>query len=180
MTDVPGSPLLPLNFFPLFNNPWLNLPRPDAKAGAEPAAAEPPFSQPILPGWTFGNVVINTTNSTAPETEQRIVAERSYGRQIGILLDAMAALAKDPGAQYDDKTKAALKAVEDLETKVNEIKAEALKARVKRIEADLDTLRSKDDQADYDAAAAQLQSYLSEHPPGGGAKPGSTAKGKPN
>ncbi len=43
------------------------------------------FSQPILPGWSFGNVTVNEANSNAPDNEQRIVAEKSYGQQIGIL-----------------------------------------------------------------------------------------------
>jgi hypothetical protein len=57
------------------------------------------LSQPINPGWTFGNVVVNERNSSAPETELAILAEESYGRQIGKLLEAVYELIKEkPGA----------------------------------------------------------------------------------
>src|SRR5918993_3209381 len=46
------------------------------------------LSQPINPGWSFGNLIVNESNSSAPSTELAIVAEESYGRQMGKLLDA--------------------------------------------------------------------------------------------
>src|SRR5688572_2432578 len=45
------------------------------------------LSQPINQGWSFGNVIVNESNSSAPSTELAIVAEESYGRQIGKLLE---------------------------------------------------------------------------------------------
>jgi hypothetical protein len=47
------------------------------------------LSQPINPGWSFGNIIVNDHNSSAPSTEQAIIAEESYGRQIGKLPDAV-------------------------------------------------------------------------------------------
>src|SRR6202012_2884416 len=125
-------------------------------------AASAVLVQPILPGWSFGNVTVNGANSNAPDTEQRIVAQKSYGLQIGVLLDALAALAKDPDRKKPE-TRKELAALENLEKQVETIKAEAAKARVQRIEADLDMLRSKPDQTEYQQAAAKLQTYLTEH-----------------
>ena len=127
--------------------------------------------QPILPGWSFGNVIVNDANSNAPDTEQRIVAQKSYGQQIGILLDALAALAADPGREKA-RTTAALKAVTVLEGEVNAIKADAAVSRLDRIEADLDVLRQKADKTDFEAAATRLQAYLAKHlgKPGEGRK----------
>lgn len=152
MTDVSGIP-----------NPvdwmwWLNKPK---SAAAAPGAG---LVQPILPGWNFGNVIVNEANSNAPDTEQRIVAEKSYGQQIGVLLDAISALAKDPGRK-EPATRKALAALDDLDTAVNRIKADAAKTRIDRIESDLDTLRGKTDPAEYDEAAARLRTYLDEHAP---------------
>ena len=45
-------------------------------------------------GWSFANLTINSMNSSAPDTEQAIVAVESYGRQIGKLLDAVDLLVK--------------------------------------------------------------------------------------
>jgi len=49
----------------------------------------PVFSQPILPGWTFN---VNNYNSTSPRTEGLVVSKFSYGRQLGQISDALAAL----------------------------------------------------------------------------------------
>ncbi|MEO8298347.1 MAG: hypothetical protein ABI574_11130 [Burkholderiales bacterium] len=50
------------------------------------------LQQPINPGWTFGNVVVNSANSSAPAVEQAVVSHHSYGRQIGRLTAALEAL----------------------------------------------------------------------------------------
>lgn len=156
MTDSPGLPY-PYNLF------W-GLPGGKLPGFAAPAAAaSASLVQPILPGWSFGNVTVNETNSNAPDTEQRIVAQKSYGLQIGVLLDALAALVADPERKAAETIKA-LAAVTDLEQRVNAIKAKAAEARIDRIEADLDTLRDKSDKTDYQAAAARLQAYLTQHP----------------
>ena len=120
------------------------------------------LSQPILPGWSFGNVTVNESNSNAPDTEQRIVAQKSYGLQIGVLLDAAAALARDPDRKSAETVKA-LKALETLSKQVEAIKAEAAEARVQRIEADLDLLRDRADKTEYRQIATRLQAYLAQH-----------------
>jgi hypothetical protein len=142
---------------------WLPAGNPvgDAPPDGAPSAG---LVQPILPGWSFGNVVVNEANSNAPDTEQRIVAQKSYGLQIGVLLDAVTALAKDPGREKA-QTRKALAALETLEKQVEAIKAEAARARVDRIEADLDSLRGKPGQAEYEEVAVRLQAYLTKHAP---------------
>jgi hypothetical protein len=48
------------------------------------------LNQQVLPGWSL--VSITNENSADPEVERRIVQEASYGRQIGRMMDAVAAL----------------------------------------------------------------------------------------
>jgi hypothetical protein len=114
------------------------------------------LTQPINPGWTFGNVVVNEHNSTAPQTEQAIVAEVSYGRQIGKLLDAVYALSK---AQPDAKTNPAFKDIAALHAKVERIKVEAAKRRIDQFRRDLELLKTTDKTA-YDEAVAALRADL--------------------
>jgi hypothetical protein len=161
MSDTSGMPF-PYNLF------WR---WPGVPTGPETGRAG--LIQPILPGWSFGDVTVNEANSNAPDTEQRIVAQKSYGQQIGILLDAVAALAADPGREQA-RTKKALKAAQTLEDQVNAIKAQAIAARIERIEADLEVLRQKQDQTDFETAAARLQTYLKEH----AVKAGARGKGR--
>jgi hypothetical protein len=72
------------------SNPFLNM----ASATGFPNpltawSAIPGFSQPILPGWTIN---IDSNNSTSPRTEGLIVSKFSYGRQLGQIGDALAAI----------------------------------------------------------------------------------------
>src|SRR5438128_301501 len=54
------------------------------------------LNQPVLPGWTFGNVItVTEKNSRSPQTEREIVAEHSYGRQLGRLTQALADLIEE-------------------------------------------------------------------------------------
>jgi hypothetical protein len=141
---------------------WLPVSGPVGDAPSSDGTPSAGLVQPILPGWSFGDVIVNEANSNAPDTEQRIVAQKSYGLQIGILLDAVAALAKDPGRETA-QTRKALAALETLEKQVEAIKVEAAQARVERIEADLDTLRGRPGHAEYEEVAARLQAYLTRH-----------------
>jgi hypothetical protein len=49
----------------------------------------------VNPGWTFGNLIVNDQNSSAPDTEQDIVAADSYGRQLGRVIDALVELIEE-------------------------------------------------------------------------------------
>ena len=53
------------------------------------ASAMPSFTQPILPGWTLN---IDSNNSSSPRTEGLVVSRFSYGRQLGQVNDALAAI----------------------------------------------------------------------------------------
>jgi hypothetical protein len=53
------------------------------------------LNQPILPGWSFGNISVNYAGNASIEKD---VVEKvaSYGKQLGILTDAVLKLAKKP------------------------------------------------------------------------------------
>jgi hypothetical protein len=102
------------------------------------------LSQSILPGWSM--VTVNETNSSAPETEQRIVAQDSYGRQIGKMMDVIDLLLKEA-----EKTNPALKntkAVKDLaklETRIDKAKQAADQVRQDRLLQDLLALKGQNE-----------------------------------
>ena len=117
------------------------------------------LSQPINPGWSFGNVIVNQRNSGSPETEQAILAEESYGRQIGKLLDAVHALIEEkPGRTA---TNAAFRDIEALREKVERLKREAAGKRIDQIKSDLELLKTSD-KAAYEAKIEALRSLLPE------------------
>lgn len=96
------------------------------------------LSQPINPGWTFGNVIVNANNSKDPGLEQAIVSQHSYGRQIGRLLDAVEALAQlVPGASGN----AHIKPLLDLAQEIKTIRAEAGQQQLDRLLDQLETLK---------------------------------------
>ncbi len=98
------------------------------------------LSQSILPGWSF--LTVNEGNSTAPDTERRIVAQDSYGRQIGRLMDAVDVLVKEAEARNPAlKDNESFKKLETLKTRVDAAKAEAQDARRERLVADLLALK---------------------------------------
>jgi hypothetical protein len=56
------------------------------------------LNQPILPGWSFGNVTVNYAGNA--EIEKDVVEKvASYGKQLGILTDAVLKLANRPLAR---------------------------------------------------------------------------------
>ncbi|HEY2752821.1 hypothetical protein [Phenylobacterium sp.] len=97
--------------------------------------------QPILPGWTIGGLVVNEQNSSAPDTERQIVAADSYGRQIGQLLDAVAALIEGQGGAKDVGAYQKLLA---LKVKVDRTKVSAAARRLDLIRHDLALLKTSD------------------------------------
>jgi hypothetical protein len=114
------------------------------------------FSQPILPGWSFGSVTVNEQNSSAPGTEQAILSSQSYGRQIGKLLDAVCAQIE---AQGGPKDVVAYKDVVALREKVEQIKRDAAAARIDQFQRDLELLKSADPAA-FEEKAKALESLL--------------------
>jgi hypothetical protein len=109
------------------------------------------FNQPILPGWTFNNITVNDKNSSAPATEFAIVAEESCGRQIGKLLDAVAALIE----WIDEaKGKKVFTDLLDLQNKVEAIKTQSAKRSIQQVTRDLQRLKDNDLKAYKEEIAA--------------------------
>ena len=120
------------------------------------APAPTSLSQPINPGWTFGNVIVNEQNSSAQATEMQIVAEESYGRQIGKLVDALVALIGERGTAKQPTAMTELVALQD---RVERIKTRAALRRLEQVQADLRRLRAHD-RKEYDAQIAAFRRLL--------------------
>jgi hypothetical protein len=114
------------------------------------------FVQPILPGWTVGGIVVNEQNSSAPETEREIVAADSYGRQIGQLMDAVAALIDEQGGAGDNTAYRTLVA---LKAKIDRAKVAAAAHRLDQVWRDLALLKTSDPVA-YAAQVSALREML--------------------
>ncbi len=108
------------------------------------------FNQPILPGWTFGNVIVDENNSSAPDTERSIVSTESYGRQLGKLMDAVCALidAQPATAPLPD----AYIELKQLKTKIDALKTKAARRRIEQFLRDLKTLKDDNDPRIREAA----------------------------
>ena len=90
--------------------PWLDLALAPWRLALQtwPASLAPQsLTQPINPGWSFGNVInVTEQNSTAPDTEQEILRHHSYGRQIGRMMDAVALLLEHAPAPVKGEARA--------------------------------------------------------------------------
>ncbi|MGJ7487752.1 hypothetical protein ACSFA2_20990 [Variovorax sp. LT2P21] len=93
------------------------------------------------PGWTFGNVVINTTNSRAPQVEQAILGKLSYGRQLGKVIEAVEVLCASLTAEHSDPRITAFQALAD---EVREIKQSMAGDRLLQLKRELEDLRAQD------------------------------------
>jgi hypothetical protein len=58
-----------------------------------PWLPQPSVDERFNNGWTFGNLIVTTANSKAPDIEREVVSRNSYGRQLGRLTDAVVAIA---------------------------------------------------------------------------------------
>jgi hypothetical protein len=113
------------------------------------------LTQPINPGWIFASsVTVNARNSSAPETEREIVAEESYGRQIGRINDALAVLIAERRAGAPPNE--ALDGFTAMRARIEEIKAKAALGRVARLIADLESLQ-RDDPEEFSRIKARLR-----------------------
>lgn len=115
------------------------------------------LGQAILPGWTFA---INNVNSSAPQTEAAVVAQNSYGRQLGRISDALAVLLHDRDDLGSDKDVVDFLA---MKAEIDETKTRAAEARLDQIRADLLTLW-RGDRGRYDRLRAALLSALDQTP----------------
>ena len=139
---------------------WFTWPMQYAQAffAALPKAAPDSLAQNINP-WTM-TVAVNSYNSSAPDTEQTVLARHSYGRQLGRLSDVMSLLleeleARDP-ARADDKRVALFR---ELQSEIETIKLEAARRRLGRIATDLEALRGADAEA-YERLKARLRELV--------------------
>jgi len=104
-----------------------------------PSFAPQSLTQPINPGWTFGNVItVNSVNSSAPEVEREVLSRHSYGRQIGRLMDAVGVLADALPATASNER---IKAFRELAAKVEKIKQEIAPQRLEQLRQELVQLR---------------------------------------
>lgn len=114
------------------------------------------LTQPINPGWTFGNLIqVTEQNSSAPGTEQAIVQRHSYGRQIGRMMDAVGLLLEH--ADTATRNDARAKEFAALQRDVLAIKREQSAARVQRLREELVNLRR-----DHPGAWRELRALLRE------------------
>lgn len=149
-TEKPTSPYLPWFTWPLqFTQAYF---------AALPKGAPENLAQNINP-WS-STVNINSYNSSAPDTEQTVLARHSYGRQLGRLSDVVSLLVdeleeRDP-ARADDKRAAEFR---DLQREIEEIKVKAAERRLARIAADLEALRGADQQG-YERLKVKLRELV--------------------
>lgn len=129
---------------------WMTDPLGSSGAALAPQS----LNQPILPGWTFGNVItVTETNSSSPEMERDILSKESYGRQLGRIIDALEVLIQE--RPKNAPTNAALDDFLRLSQKINEIKSQSSVHRVKRLQADLARLK-KDSPEEYRQIVSEL------------------------
>lgn len=121
-------------------------------------AAPKNLTQSILPGWTFGGVVnVTEQNSSAPDTERQIVAAHSYGRQLGRIMDAVAALITQlPKASQDVR---AYDQFMQLRRDIDDIKVQAAARRLDQVVHDLATLKDTKP-SEYERIAGELRAAL--------------------
>ena len=97
------------------------------------------FNEMIQPYSTFAGVVINENNSSDPKAERDIVSEESYGRQLGTLMDAVAALIDQRPATAGDNP--AFDDLLELKAKIDKIKEKTIRHRFEQVKSDLARLR---------------------------------------
>jgi hypothetical protein len=93
------------------------------------------FTQPILPNWTFN---IDSNNSSSPQTEADVVAQFSYGKQLGKINDALAWLIAH---REDAANSAALSEFTTMKNDIDLAKAESAAKRLEQTAHDLTALK---------------------------------------
>lgn len=120
-------------------------------------AAPQQLYQPIFSGWSL--LTVNETNSSAPDTEARIVARDSYGRQLGYLLDAVSALISERPEHSPSVD--AFERLKELKGRIDATKKDAAIARLNRVRNDL-LLLKKNDHDEYERQIASLKVALGD------------------
>ena len=132
-------------------------------------AAPQQLNQPILPGWSL--ISVNESNSSEPDTEARIVARDSYGRQLGYVIDALSALIAERPAHLPAVD--AFERLNELKNRIDATKKEAAIARINRFRNDLLLLEEKD-YDEYERQIASLKAALGDRVDKSLAHPGNT------
>lgn len=116
-----------------------------------PALAPRNNLQDINGGWSFGNVItVNNVNSSAPDVERAVVSQDSYGRQIGRLMDAVAALIEATPVKKDDKR---IVQFRELAARVKKVKEAMAPQKLERLKGEIQELREskrEEDRAAFD------------------------------
>jgi hypothetical protein len=120
-------------------------------------AAPQQLYQPILPGWSL--ITVNETNSSAPDTEARIVAKDSYGRQLGQILDALSALISERPEHSPPID--AFKRLKELKSRIDATKKEAAASRLNRVSDDLLLLKERN-HSEFERQIASLRALLAD------------------
>ena len=98
------------------------------------------LTQPINPGWSFGNVQVNYAGNA--DIEKEVVSKvASYGKQLGILTEVVLALAGNKAAKPDEPL-----------------------ARLRKIEADVKKIKDEHKGDLADAARDAMTSLAKENP----------------
>ncbi len=140
--------------WPIFG-PWKNI--MGSFTNSLSSFSQPAYSQPILPGWSFGNITVTEQNSSAPDVEHDIVAEHSYGRQLGRIMQALIVLIDErPNGAKEQK---AFSELVKLDNQIKKIKREAAVRRLERVKSDLEILKT-DKPDEYQALLSDL---MKEH-----------------
>jgi hypothetical protein len=117
-------------------------------------------TQAINPGWAFDNVInVTEANSSSPATEHSIVAQESYGRQLGQVIGALVDIIEERPESRPRSD--AMKDLIRLNEKIVHIKSERVDARIAEIEAFLAEVRKSDPQR-YAHVASVLRRALAD------------------
>jgi hypothetical protein len=102
------------------------------------------LTQPINSGWSFGNLIVNNANSSAPEVEQAVVSRHSYGRQIGRMMEALLAIVQvTPSLAQDPRVKSLVALAQDVER----IKQATAEERLDHLREELEALKANNPEA---------------------------------
>ena len=109
------------------------------------------LNQPILPGWSFGNVTVNYAGNA--DIERKVVEDvASYGRQLGIITDLVLNMNGDALEPGEDP----LGQLREIAAKVKEIKQREKGSLSERASEAMAKLA----ETDWDAARRIARDYL--------------------
>lgn len=118
------------------------------------------LTQPILPGWTFGTAInVTEENSSSPQTERAVVAEHSYGQQLGRIIDVLGELIEQQPPEVRDTQP--VRDFTKLSDDINAIKARQAARQIRQAIPRLAELRQRNP-GEYRQLAAELRQALAD------------------